>query len=156
MAIGNCWRNEDHKHVGCIINISFEEYRIIFEEPLRIKKDEGWSKARRLSIVWPLSLSIKNVEISGSCKGILCISDQKCYRDIFLLKSLYWGFKLTPNSHFSGFQDRQQLKNSFALLGFGYPSRRRMITRSINVFIYMISHSLTSTQYEREALESTL
>ncbi|KAG6743539.1 hypothetical protein POTOM_052238 [Populus tomentosa] len=87
---------------------------LCLEEKLVSIKDEGWSKARRLSL--PLSLSIKNVEISGSCKGILCISDQKCYRVIFLLNPSIRVFKLLP---FSGFIIAT-VENSFPLLGFGY------------------------------------
>ncbi|KAF9664418.1 hypothetical protein SADUNF_Sadunf16G0016900 [Salix dunnii] len=49
-----------------------------FDSKLYCVEDEGWSKARRLP--FPFSLSIENVEISGSSIGILRISDHRYYR----------------------------------------------------------------------------
>uniref|UniRef100_A0A6N2JZ35 ER membrane protein complex subunit 3 n=1 Tax=Salix viminalis TaxID=40686 RepID=A0A6N2JZ35_SALVM len=77
-------------------------------------EDEEWSKARRLPL--PFSLCLENVEISGSCNGILCISDQQCNQDIFLLNPSTGVFKHLP---FSGF-DVAVAENSFTTIGFGY------------------------------------
>ncbi|KAJ6967654.1 hypothetical protein NC653_035776 [Populus alba x Populus x berolinensis] len=112
--------------------------------------NEGWSKARRLSL--PLSLRIKNVEISGSCKGILCISDQKCYRDIFLLNPSIGVFKLLLP--FSGF-NIATVENSFALLGFGYLQEEDdyKVIRCVHIYDKPF---IDIDSYEREALESTL
>jgi hypothetical protein len=77
-------------------------------------EDEEWSKARRLPL--PFSLCLEKVEISGSCNGILCISDQQCNQDIFLLNPSTGVFKHLP---FSGF-DIAAVENSFTTMGFGY------------------------------------
>ncbi|KAJ6700366.1 F-BOX PROTEIN CPR1 [Salix purpurea] len=77
-------------------------------------EDEEWSKARRLPL--PFSLCLENVEISGSCNGMLCISDQQCNQDIFLLNPSTGVFKHLP---FSGF-DIAVVENSFTTIGFGY------------------------------------
>jgi hypothetical protein len=66
-------------------------------------EDEEWSKARRLSL--PFSLSIENVEISGSCKGIPNLHfGPKVLSRYLSLESLYWGFQITPS--ILGFQYR--------------------------------------------------
>ncbi|KAJ6921690.1 F-box protein CPR1-like [Populus alba x Populus x berolinensis] len=84
------------------------------ESKLFYVEDEEWSKARRLPL--PFSLCLEKVEISGSCNGLLCISDQQCNQDIFLLNPSTGVFKHLP---FSGF-DIAAVENSFTTMGFGY------------------------------------
>lgn len=76
--------------------------------------DDELSKARRLSL--PSALSLDKVEISGSCNGLLCISDQQNNEDIFLFNRSTGVFKNLP---FPGF-DIPTLESCFSTLGFGY------------------------------------
>ncbi|KAJ4822579.1 hypothetical protein Tsubulata_018838, partial [Turnera subulata] len=77
--------------------------------------DEEWRKARRLQL--PFTSSLDKVELSGSCNGLLCISDQQCNEDIILFNHTIGGFKKLPLPDF----DVPTIESKcFTTVGFGY------------------------------------
>ncbi|KAJ8770516.1 hypothetical protein K2173_018007 [Erythroxylum novogranatense] len=98
--------------------------RAISEDPNLILKvdhklfsveDEDWSKCRKLHI--PFTSSMERVELSGSCNGLLCISDQLCDEDIFLYNPSIGVSRKLPSPYF----DVPATEGScFTTIGFGF------------------------------------
>ncbi|KAJ4704040.1 F-box protein [Melia azedarach] len=77
---------------------------------------ESISKAHRIQLPFAI-LSLDNVEISGSCNGLVCISDQQCNEDIFLYNPSTKLYNKLPVPKF----DVPTIGTScFTSLGFGY------------------------------------
>ncbi|GAV65220.1 hypothetical protein CFOL_v3_08735, partial [Cephalotus follicularis] len=78
-------------------------------------EDEEWRKARRLQL--PFAQSLEKLELSGSCNGLLCISDQLCNEDIFLYNPSTGSFNKLS---FPEFDIPTSETTCFTALGFGY------------------------------------
>ncbi|KAF5736359.1 F-box protein CPR30-like [Tripterygium wilfordii] len=80
-----------------------------------VNEGEGWRRARRLVV--PFAYSLERMEISGSCNGLLCLSDHIRDEDIYLYNPSTGVYRLLPSPQF----DIPTNENScFTSLGFGY------------------------------------
>lgn len=96
---------------------------------VEIINDKKLIRARKLQV--PFALSLEKVEISGSCNGLLCISDQRCNEDIFLFNPSTRKYKKLPVPEF----DVPTIETTcFTSLGFGYHQAEDdyKVIRSIN------------------------
>ncbi|XP_044500994.1 F-box protein CPR1-like [Mangifera indica] len=93
--------------------------------------DEQWSKARKLKV--PFGLCLEKVEVSGSCHGLLCISDQRCNEDIYLFNPSTGVYRKLPPPEF----DVPTIETTcFTSLGFGFHGGENDYKVLRSIFLY--------------------
>ncbi|KAL5756370.1 hypothetical protein ACOSQ2_021116 [Xanthoceras sorbifolium] len=94
------------------------------------EEDEKWSKVRKLKV--PFAQSLEKIQISGSCNGLLCISDQRRNEDIFIYNPSTGVHRKLPAPVF----DIPTIESTCftSSLGFGFHENEYKLLRSIYLY----------------------